>query len=443
MLHIILIAGISAVCFYAVRCLSRVIHLEKQILFLILGIIAGIVLRQTGHGSLETLLPEVSPYDMTALLFMFFVAGFTINIPQLRRSGKITAQMAVIPVYFETALMAACMYCAAGLFPSVGYKLQFVEALIVAAIFSTSSPANIIPICSSLIKDGYTDRNNIPGTIILASIVDSFMIFPVVFVGLFVILMQQAGAAFTIATMLGIIVGSIAAIAIALVIGIALGWFIVLIASFAFRKLSRDKQAKYRDYLVILLAFALACGVTWLLQQVDILEKSISIFAILIMCGIGASINHFDKTGVSGIIRRDGNNLFTLFGMPMIFLTVGSNIDLRDLLDFRQLIFFVVLAFLAVYVKSLAAKFILRDARYSDGERHFAAMCYIPKGMSLINFTVLFSALLDGGSSFVKFMTMLGAISVIVTMSVGLPLISHSRGRRLQKKDDSDPPMSA
>ena len=433
MIEIIIIAAFSVVCFLIINKLSKYIKLEKQILFLILGIITGIILRKTGAETLNNVFPKISQYNMTALMFMFFCAGFTINIKLLKKSGSLTAKMFSIPAYFETIIMSIFIFAVVKMIPSAGYKLGFLEALIIAAIFSTSSPANIIPVCSSMIKEGYTDKNNIPGTIILASIIDGFVIFPVVFASIFILSMKNSGLNITFSKILIIIAGSILAIVLALLLGILIGKFIVTVASYPFKKLSVEKQAKYKNYLVILLAFALSIGITTLLKNIDALKTAISVFGILIMCGIGASINYFDDTGVNNIIRNDGNKLFAIFGMPVIFTYVGSGIDLNSLFNIRQLLFFTAITFAAVYLKGLAAKFVLRDKKYSKGERKFASLCYIPKGMSLVNFTVLFGVILSKESSFITFTTMLGTISVIITMSIGLPMISKAKGRYIKK----------
>lgn len=132
--------------------------------------------------------------------------------------------------------------------------------------------------------------------------------------------------------------------------------------------------------------------------------------------------NYFDDTGVSDIIKADGNKLFALFGVPIIFIYVGSGININSLLDIKQLIFFMMITLIAV-------KFVLRDKKYAPGERKFAALCYIPKGMALINFIVIFGAILNKESSFVSFMTMLSTISVIVSMSIGLPMMANAKGK--------------
>ena len=435
MMEIIIIAAFSTLSFLIISKLGKHIKLEKQILFLILGIIIGIILNKTGYESLDNIFPNISHYNMTALMFMFFCAGFTINVKLLKKSGSLTAKLFSIPTYFEAILMSIIIFELVKMIPSVGYTLGFLEALIIAAIFSTSSPANIIPICSSMIKEGYTDKNNIPGTIILSSIVDGFVIFPIIFAPIFILAAQNAGTNITFYKIILIVLGSIIAIAVSLLLGIIIGRFIIATSSFIFKKFSSDKQPKYKDYFIILLAFALSIGITSLLQNIPSLKTAISVFGILIMCGIGASINHYDQTGVKDIIKKDGNNLFALFGMPIIFIYVGTGININSLLNIKQLIFFTAITFTAVYIKGLAAKFVLRNPKYSKGERKFAARCYIPKGMSLINFTVLFGAVFNSKSSFISFMSMLGAIAVIVSMSVGLPMISKSKGTLIKHSD--------
>ena len=435
MTEIILLALASLFSFYVVKKLSKKTKMETQILYLILGILLGVILQHTKFNDIEGLFPMVSSYNMFALLFMFFVTGFTIDLAQIKKSGAVTARLFSFPPYLETFVMTIVIFLVVLLIPSLGFHLSLAETLVIAAIFSMASPANIVPICSEMIRSGQTGKNNMPGTMILASLADGFITIPIIFPALFVVLTRQTEGKIPVSKLILVTLGSILAILIAIAVGMLIGKGLLFVFEKLFYKLSDKDQSKFKDYLVILIAFGLVCLVGAFLRSVESISKAVTLFGILIACGAGFAMNQFDSTGVSKIIRRDGNKLFAMFGMPIIFMYVGASIDLRALLTLRLLVLFAFIAFLAVSIKALTAVRVLKDNKYTAGEKRFVAFCLIPKGVSLINFSVILGTLLDPRSDLVVFMTMLAAVSVILTMSIGIPLIRKSKGAMILREE--------
>ena len=349
-----------------------------------------------------------------ALLFVFFVSGFSINIAQLAKSGSITVKLFSIPSYAETLIMSFLIFWLT--------PLGYMESLIVAAIFASASPANMISICSNMIQEKNVGSNNLPSTMIMACIVDSFITIPIIFAGIFILMSENAGWLKILEIVILILVGII----LALLTGIVLGRIELVFVHRLFAKMHKPSNPQKMKFVLILIAFFIALLISFLLQSVQVIHKAVMLFGILIMFGIGISMNRYDTTGVNTVIARHGSLLFAMFGMPSIFMYVGSIIDLKVLLNIKLLVLLIAITCMAVMIKRITTKFVLKDPKYSMAERNFAANCFIPKGVALINFSVIFGAILGNDNDFVSFMRMLATIGIIITMTWGIPKIKNS-----------------
>lgn len=432
----LLLAAIALLLFLIMSRLSKLTHIEIPVLYLLSGILLGILLNSFGIESLRSIFPGINTYNNLALLFMFFVAGFTINLPFLKKTGSITAKLFSLPAYAETLVVALFITLLFHFVSLPEGPLHFLEALVVAGIFSVSSPANVIPVCTDFIQSGYRGKNNLPVTMISVSIIDSFITVPIIFVALFVLLAEGQGTSVGLWTLLGIILIILLGIVIALTLGLLLGRLELFLVHILFLKLNKKKQCFLYDYLLILLAFGVALLLTLLLDNLDILKKAMTVFGILVMCGMGIAINNRDTTGANVIIRTHGNKLFLMFGMPSIFLYVGSLIDLSILFRPTLLLSLLAVTLIAITTKGLTAKWILKEPVYTKGEQAFAALCFVPKGVALINFSIIFSALFGVHSALISFMMMLAGVSMLLTMTLGLSALKKSKGHFIRKTSD-------
>ena len=212
----------------------------------------------------------------------------------------------------------------------------------------------------------------------------------------------------------------------ALVIGAIIGKIESVIFRRWFVSIKEKHRGKLTEYLLTIIVFSVGLIIVLGLAHVKKLKILMTLFGILVVLGIGFGIGKWDKTGTSVIIKNTGNRLFYVVGMPVIFIYVGANIDLSVLLDLKLLGLLVIITGVAVLVKGKIAKIILKDNKYTNSERKFAARCFIPKGVGLSNFSVIFGAVLGSGEDVVQFMTMLAAVSIVITMSVGIGLLSKT-----------------
>ena len=422
-MNMLLIAPAGLCMFFIVRYFSRLTKLEPALLYLLAGAVIRMLLHHFHKGELTDVFPAMEKYNSMALMFMFFTAGFAVNVKQLKKSGKTTAKLIVLPGYAETAIMSVVIYFVLRYIPVQGISLSYAEALIIAGIFAVSSAANIIPLCTGIIQRGHTGKNNIPGTMITVSVVDGFITVPVVFVAVMLLLAENTGREMNLLTVTVMTVLTLACIVLAIVLGLLLGRIHLLLSRGVFRKLSVKGQSTFADYSLIFFAFFMALLLGLLVHEVHSIREAVSVFGILIMWGIGLALKNYDQTGASEIVKRKGPGIFQMLGMPVIFVYVGSVIDTERLLDPELLLILAGITFLAVVVKGAMGRFVLRGDMYTEGERRFVSRCFIPKGVSLINFTVLFSEILGNNQELISFMSMVAAAGILITMTWGIPLI--------------------
>lgn len=433
---LVVVLILSFVAFLLAQKLAKITKLEVQIIYIILGLVIGLILNKTSYGSIDTLLPKISMYNTIALLLMFFSAGFSIDLGKLKRSGKVTGKMFSMPAYGELIVTTAIIVAVGGFLKGQGFSLGFPEAVMVAAIFATSSPANVIPVCMGKISRKETGKNSLPSTMILSTVIDGFITVPVVFAAAFVFIKSKNDKHVTSGELIKLIIVILICLLAAMVIGAIIGKVETLIFRGIFTKMRDESYKKKTEYLVTAIVFIVGMIIILLLMQVNKLKSIINLFGILVVLGIGFGINKWDKTETRKIIGATSNKAVAMLGMPAIFIYVGANIDLAVLLNVKLLIVLLIITAVAVLVKGKIGKLILRDSKHSDVDRKFAARCFIPKGVGLSNFSVIFGNVLGPDEDVVQFMTMLAAVSIIVTMSIGIGLLNKTPLEKIEAKDE-------
>lgn len=409
---------ISVAVFFVVQKLSTVTKVATPIWYLALGIVAGIVMNVGNLGTVEKIFPDIGTYNSVAMLLMFFAAGFSININQIKKSGKLTAKLFSIPAYVETVLMSVIIFILLKFGGSyIGIHLSFLECLIIAAIMAVASPANIVPLCVNMIQTGYTGKNNLPGTMLAVSVVDGFITTPVVLVAVFISIAADSGAALSPLMIVGLAIGILLGIVVACAVGVVLGRIVLLVIKPILGKISDNPEDKNLPFIGLLAAYILSAAIILGLGKIPALSMVMGMMGILVICVMGATIKHCDKTGASMSVSQKGNMLFGILGRPIVFMYVGARMDIHVLFNPVILLIGTVCAILAFLIKSYATKAVLKGDQFTDGERKFAAACFIPKGVTLINFSIIFVSVLHDGD-LTQFMTMLAVIVVLITMTL-------------------------
>lgn len=431
-MDILLLVILAIVTFFIVKKINEKTGLAYAIAYIVFGIIIGVILRKNGMNSLGDLLPHTDNYSNLLLLLMFFSAGFSINTDAVLKSGPLIPKLSFIPSIVETFVVGTLMYFLVKYFgAAIDLQLNIFETIAIAGILALSSAANVVPYCIELIQGKYKSKNNIQNTMVVVSVTDGFSTLPIIMLALYLAIANFNGTQFTAGSIIMIIVGVLVALLASIVVGFIIGRLIVAIAKPIMQNLVEDKDNTTKQWLVPIGIFALSYLIIVVCSKIPVIGAGVSSLSVLIVCAIGAGINHYDKTGASKIISATGNKVFAIIGTPIIFLSVGSKLDLKTLLNPNMLIIGVVTCCVAVLVKGAVGALMLDKKTYTDDERKFVFACFIPKGLTLVNFSVIFAGLAVkyDATSVINFMIMLAGITIIITIPTGVTVLAKAKDK--------------
>lgn len=429
-MDVILMLFLSLTVFFSVQFLCKKTRISQPICYLLLGIIFGGSAGLYNVFGNAAIFPNMPDYNTVALLLLFFGAGFNIDTDSLKKSGKVTTQLFSLPVHIEGIIMTVIVFLVLKLVPSLGFTLSIFEVSIVMILFAVASPANVIPISMNHSAEGYSGSSEIVDNMIIASVIDNFIIFPVLLLPLLFTVAPGMGFDFTAMKTILMILGVILGLILIVLIGIAIGFLSTVILDPIGKKIAGSKQNKLPSILYTILYFVI-------IAVIISFSGPLKTLGVLVAVAAGAGVKKYEKNGLSDRLGYNASLLFAIFGMPIIFIYVGSLIDLKALLNPKMLLFGVTITILACTIKGLVTSYILRDEKYSDGDRKYAMSCFIPKGVALVNFSLVFMVpFVDIGLTYViNFMIVLAAISIIVTVPLGVTLMNNAKGVWLLKNN--------
>lgn len=435
-MDILLILPLAVLTFFIANKLNQKIGLAYAITYIVTGVIIGLVIRNMGYGSINELLPNISLYSNSFLLLMFFAAGFSINIDSIVKSGSTIPKLSFIPSFVETFVIGILMYFLVKYFGgAIDIHLNILETVLIAAILALSSPANVVPCCLELIQGNYKSKNNVQNTMLAVTVTDGFSTLPIILLSLFLAIQKAKGTAFTGSTVLMITVGVLVGIVACGVLGFFLGKLINIITKSFMEALINDKENKKRVIATTIGVFLLSYLLLAILGKVPVVGAAVKSLNVLIICLVGAGISYYDKTGASQIISGMGNMIFAVLGTPIIFLSVGTSLQLDKLFNPNMLIIGIVVTVIAVLIKGTVGKLLLNKDTYTDEERSFVFACFIPKGLALVNFSVIFAGINTGydSTNVVNFMVMLAGITIIMTIPAGVTILGKAKDKWFTK----------
>lgn len=434
-LDIPVIMVIAALTFFVSTALSKKIKVAEQILFLVVGVIFGLVLKALNYEQITDVLPSIERYNGILLSLMFFAAGFSINIKSIKESGKTTVKLFTIPSYVETLVTTIVLFVLVKfLGGAIGVELSIAQVLVITGCLALASPAIGVPVCLKLLGEGYKGKNNMPTTMLAVSIIDSFSTIPLILIGVVMTIAEQSGGSASILMLVGILFGVIIGVILLVGLGILLGWIVITIFSPLMKKLAAQPENKGLGILTLVLVYGVSVTMTTLLSSLPTVGQAFSAFGVLIICAMGGAVKHFDKSGAAPIVSKYGNIVFAIFGLPAMFIFVGSRMDLASLASVNMLVIGITVTVVAVVTKWFTTKKVLDDT-YTEGEKKFAAAIFVPKGITLVNFGLVLMPILGklGLTPMIDFMFMLAAISIVISISYGITLLNGAKGKWIDK----------
>ncbi len=437
-LDVILILAMAFVLFQLGQWIQKKTGILDIIVYLVLGVIfgAGGLALLNGNfyffGNLNYF-PSLSTYNTLLLYCMFMGAGFSINLKKDKNAPKkekntIAQRLTMIPVYVETLIVSTVMY---GLFNMGVFtvSLNYIECLFFAAVFAGASPANIIPITMQKMAEGKVGNKNITSSVILASASDFVAPLPILLLTLIMILKEAVGMEQNTFLVIGLALIVLIVMGIA---GVALGFVLTKLYNFLGKNALDQKKQTTVYTLAMYLTFAL---IVLGLKQFDAVNMAMGLFGIFFALFVGTGINSYEGNGLSGKVRQDLTKLFAVFGIPSVFTTVGAGISLLLFKDVMNIILILIIVAIAVAAKAFAAKYSIKNISGLDkGDIDYAMAATIPKGITLVNFSLVVGPMLVGyPSDLVPFMQSLAAIAILITIPWGVMTLNKVADTELHR----------
>lgn len=281
-----------------------------------------------------------------ALVIILVKAGLSLDIGDLKRTGRPALLMSFVPACFE---IGAVMLIAP---PLLG--ISVVEAAIMGAVLGAVSPAVVVPKMVSLMESGWGTDKKIPQMILAgASLDDVFVI--VIFTS--VVEIEQGN---------GISVLSLLDIPVSILLGIAAGALCGLILSAVFHRIHmRDSQ---KTILILGIAFLCTAGE-------DIIGEIVPFSGLLAVMAMSMTIR-VRRSEAAGRLSAKFSRLW-VGAEVILFVLVGAAVDIGSASDFG--IMLVAVIFAALAVRCVGVMVCMIKTELNLRERIYCAIAYIPK----------------------------------------------------------------
>lgn len=394
-LQIILLMVIGLIASMIFQPLAKIIKIPAVLLFLIVGILFG----PQGIFDIFSQFDQMSVVATYAIIVLFVASGIGLDIPAIKKSGKTSLILSSAPVLIEALIVTTVVTIVVML---IGDNIfNFANLGVVLLVFAMASPAIIIP--RAMGAKGAGIKSTIFDEITVASIVDNFLPFPVL-----IILYQMAVILSKGETIkLGSLFIQIILIIIVFILAYLIGHLTGYIAAFL-NKIESLKPVVISGLLVL-----------FTILVVIISGPIGSAFGIII--GVGAGVGYNLKTKDSAkkaLVGGLSTKLFGMFLLPIVFIYVGTQIQIELLLNLKIMIPMVLITVLAVLIKGYVARFYLARNGYSKLEQDFASYSFSAKGIILINLSLIIAPgfINNGMADVIQFMYLLAAVSIIITI---------------------------
>ncbi len=351
--------------------------------------------------SINTSVSELENISRWAVILLFLMSGIGLNIDALKKSGKHTIVLSILPAYVEGIVMGVVAYLIFLVLPISHFKFSLPFFLMVMLFFAMASPAIIIPLCFKGKK--HYPKEKFYDEMIVASIMDNFTPVPLLIMFLTLGVTLSSGEAVdifsTIITVLISIVG--------LVVAYFIGHFLGLIIS----KLAKVKNIK--PIVIVILHFIIT------LVAVSLLGSLGATYGVVIGLGSGVGMNigvKDEKLKLKISLRT--HQIYTLLFMPTIFIYVGTKIQVDLLFNPMIVLSLALVTILAIIVKGFVSGRYLLSKKYSSIDAKLSGTFFAAKGIVLINMSLIVAAPLHAvGQDYVlQYMYILAAVATFISV---------------------------
>lgn len=359
-------------------------------------ILLGIIISYMGIVDDKTL--EIAPeLRKVALVIILTRAGLSLNLKDLKKSGRPAILMCFLPATFE---ILGCILILPKLF-----GLSLIESALAGSVISAVSPAVTVPRMIKCINEGYGCNKGIPQMIMAGASADDVFVM-VLFTSLCKSL--QDGS-FSPITMIKV--------PISIILGIVVGALCGFILSKIFDKVH------IRDTEKVIIILSVSFG---LLKLEDILTGFICVSGLLAIMSLNLVIRIFKPDCATRLSNKF--NKIWLIAEIILFVLVGVAVDLTYLKSTGLLAIICILG--AIIFRMLGVLVCLIKTNLNKQEKLFCMISYCPKATVQAG---IGSIPLAMGFSCGNIVLSLAVISILITAPIGAILIDKLYSKILTK----------
>ena len=372
---------------------------EKIGLAPIIGmLIAGILISPNQLGLVsDNIVNLSSDLRQIALVTILSRAGLSLNFDKLKKVGRPAILLSFVPASIEMLGII--------IFGKMIFKIDTIDAGILAAVLAAVSPAIVVPRMIKLMNEGYGKDKHIAEMILAGASVDD--VFVIVFFSSFLAL--KTGGELSAMNFLNIPISIITGIILGLIIGKILGKILV----------SFDLDPIYKAMIFISLGFLT-------LRFQEIVADYIAISALISIMTAGMAINMEDERLTSDLLGSFGR-LWKVFEV-FLFVLVGISVDMAYVKEAGFLA--VLLILIGLIFRMIGVNISLIGTNLNKGERLFTSFAYLPKAtvQAAIGPVALSMGLASG-----NLILSVSVIAILLTAPLGAILTDNTYDKLLKK----------
>lgn len=372
---------------------------EKIGLAPIIGmLIAGILISPNQLGLVsDNIVNLSSDLRQIALVTILSRAGLSLNFDKLKKVGRPAILLSFVPASIEMLGII--------IFGKMIFKIDTIDAGILAAVLAAVSPAIVVPRMIKLMNEGYGKDKHIPEMILAGASVDD--VFVIVFFSSFLAL--KTGGDLSFMNFLNIPISIITGIILGIIIRKILGKILVRF----------DLDPIYKAMIFISLGFLT-------LRFQEIVADYIAISALISIMTAGMTINMEDERLTSDLLGSFGR-LWKVFEV-FLFVLVGISVDMAYVKEAGFLA--VLLILIGLIFRMIGVNISLIGTNLNKGERLFTSFAYLPKAtvQAAIGPVALSMGLASG-----NLILSVSVIAILLTAPLGAILTANTYDKLLKK----------
>lgn len=352
----------------------------------------GLLLGPFGFNLIDDKILNISAQlRQIALIIILIKAGLTLDLKDLKKSGKSAIFLSFLPASFEIIAYL--------IFANLLLGLDFSNSLLLGSVIAAVSPAVVVPRMVKLIEEKRGTDKAIPQMILAGASCDD--VFVLVLFSSF--LSMAKGDGLNIKSLLNIPIS----IVLGLIIGGLVGYILYCIFEYFYNK---NNYIRNSVKLIIILALSF---------MLVSLEDYLTISGLLAVIAMALTIRYKSDRKVYQRLSDKFAKLW-LFAEILLFVLVWAEIDI----SYVGKISFVgiILIFICLIFRSLGTLLSIKGSKLNKNEKIFTTISYMPKATVQAAIGALpLSMGLDSGNIILS----MAVLSIIITAPLGAIFIDN------------------